>query len=179
VSFVIEEKALGTATLAGMATSCFGVGAIIAGVTYGILDKVFKKFMLAICPAFVAIGSLLLWQSTSAGVLLASVVIAGTGMGWSQPLFGDKVTKIGPPENGTFAGGLSQGVTGIGLFVAAFMEVFYALFVEPTAVNLVFCTMIAFGVMTVIGFIYAATDPLKGVNWSEQQEQMNKEAAKG
>ena len=170
-SFIVDEKGLGGAQLAALVISVFGIGQIISGFLYGVYSLIFKRFCLVLLPALIALGCYIMFLATNVPMLIIGILVAGIGAGINNPLVNDKVTAIGPIQNGAFAGGLIMAATGIGVFLSVFMIDFYALFVEPTAVNLIWCTVVMHIIITAIVLVYVLWNPFKGVNYVREDEQ--------
>jgi MFS family permease len=168
-TFVIEERQLGNvALLAGIFLSVSGIFNVLSGVVYGFLARGLKKFLPAFTAGCIAFSALLLFFANSITLLYIAAAINGFGAGVSAPMQNDKITAVGPPQNATFSAGIVNFLVGAGIFSGTFMELIYEKFVENTAVNMMLCSAVAFGIITLFSVVYAIVNPLKGINYQEQ-----------
>ena len=86
------------------------------------------------------------------------------GLILNLPVVQSRALAIGIKADGTFANAMIIGIMNGGQFLATFVEKGVALFVEPTARNLLGSVSVAMIAITVITLIYIIADPLKGVN---------------
>lgn len=171
LAIFIEDQKLGSALFTASVMSFFMVGILVTSFLYGILEKVTKRHILVMAPIFLGLGSLLIYNSTSATALMPASFIIGMGLGLMQPITTTKVMAIGPVHNGAFANSLNVGVMASSLFLATYVEKVIGIFIEPTAKNLIGAVSVLFIFITVISLLYVIMDPLKGAN-DERKETM-------
>jgi MFS family permease len=170
-SFIVVEKGIGTAVAAAGIVAGYAAAMIVSGLTYGIITLVFKRYVLVLAPGIAAVGVYLIYASTSFPMVTVGMFITGFGAGLSQPLGNDKITAIGHIQNGAFAGGLLMGAMGVGQFFSAFSVNVLGVFVEPTAINLMFADFLMLIGITIITLIYVVWNPWKGVNYERGKDE--------
>ncbi|MBP1736906.1 MAG: major facilitator superfamily 1 transporter [Oscillospiraceae bacterium] len=164
VSIFVSDQKLGDALVSAAAMSFFTGGILTSAFIFGFIEKVFKRYTLFLAPVIIAAGTLLVFHSASQTMLMASMYVVGFGNGLSQPLFTTKVLAIGPQFNGTFANSMLVGVMGVGQFISTYVEKVIALFVEPTAKNIIGTVSGMFAAIAVVTLVYILWNPFRGVD---------------
>jgi MFS family permease len=164
IAIFIADLKLGDALFTASVMSFFTVGVLTTSFLYGVLEKITKRYIIVVAPIFVGLGTLLVFNSSSAAALIPAVFIVGMGLGLMQPITTTKVLTIGPVFNGGFANSINVGVMSSSMFLATYVEKIVGLFIQPTARNLIGTVSFLFMLITVISLFYVIWNPLKGVN---------------
>lgn len=86
ISFVIQERGIGSAAVAGTAMSLFLVGGMLGGLMFGPAEGKLHDY--TICLSFIAlsVGLLMIYFTGSIIVVYIAAVIAGLSIGFAMPL---------------------------------------------------------------------------------------------
>ncbi len=166
--FIEIDAKIGNAIVSSRAISITTAGIFIGSMIFGSTDKLFRRYTMLVSTLCVAIGTFMLFRSHSQTPLFIGCLIVGLGAGINLPVVQARALAIGVKADGTFANAMIIGIMNGGQFLATFVEKVVALFVEPTARNLMGSVSVAMIAITVVTLIYVVIDPLKGVNASPE-----------
>lgn len=165
VSAVVIDKGLGTGVHAGTVATMFNVAAILLSFGFGILYKIFKRFLAVILGGLVTVGLALLYYA-------GSLFIAGTGMflvGFTlvliPTLLSDNVKYLAPQEI-TFTTSLFMIALNLGNFAAGpFAQAAAGLAGGGVEIPGLFFAIFGMGATTVVFFAIRLVqkDPPRGV----------------
>lgn len=164
LAIFIDVEKIGDAIVSSRAISVTTAGILIGSMLFGFADKLFRRYTMLVSTLCVALGTFIMFRSYAQAPLFAGCLIVGLGAGINLPLVQARALAIGIKTDGTFANAMIIGIMNGGQFLATFVEKGVALFVEPTARNLLGSVSVAMIAVTVITLIYVIADPLKGVN---------------
>jgi MFS family permease len=162
--FIELDAKLGDAIISSRAISVTTAGILVGSLLFGFADRLFRRYTMIVSTLCVASGTYIMFGIHSISPLFIGCFIVGLGAGLNLPVVQSRALAIGIKADGTFANAMVIGIMNGGQFLATFVEKGVALFVEPTARNLMGSVSVAMLAITVITLIYVITDPLKGVN---------------
>ncbi len=168
LAIFIDVEKIGNAIVSSRAIVATTAGIFIGSMAFGFADKLFRRYTMLVSTLCVATGTFIIFRSHAQATVFAGCLIVGLGAGINLPLVQARALAIGIKTDGTFANAMIIGIMNGGQFLATFVEKGVALFVEPTARNLIGSVAVAMIAITVITLIYIITDPLKGVNASPE-----------
>jgi MFS family permease len=118
-SIIILDK-LGGPAAAGMASSMFTAGGILAGIVFGIIFKMFKKYLIAFGSLLMALGIYLVATSGTLAALTIGITLAGIGNSIIWPGMYMELGKIVSPEVFPKASGLMMALMNITSFISPY-----------------------------------------------------------
>lgn len=86
ISFVIEERGIGTAAVSGTAMSMFLVGGMLGGVLFGPAESKLHDYTICLSFIVIPIGLLMIYFTNSILVVYLAAIIAGLSIGFAMPL---------------------------------------------------------------------------------------------
>jgi MFS family permease len=161
--FITDEK-LGDPVVIATGMSVTILGIFAGSFIFGLADKLFKRYMMAVSTLCVAAGTFIIYGAFAKTSLFTGCLIVGLGAGFNLPTVQSRALAIGVKVDGTFANAMIIGIMNSGQFLATFVEKGVGFFVEPTARNLMGSVSVAMITITAVSLIYIIADPLKGVN---------------
>jgi len=164
MAIFIDVEKIGNAVVSSRAISITTGGILIGSLLFGFADKFFRRYTMIVSTLCVAAGTFIMFKGGTIIPVFIGCLFAGLGAGLNLPTVQSRALAIGVKADGTFANAMIIGIMNGGQFLATFVEKGVALFVEPTARNLMGTVSIAMIAITVVTLIYIITDPLKGVN---------------
>ena len=162
--FIEIDAKIGDAIVSSRAISITTAGILVGSLLFGFADKLFRRYTMIVSTLCVASGTYIMFGGHAITPVFIGCFIVGLGAGLNLPTVQSRALAIGIKADGTFANAMIIGIMNGGQFLATFVEKGVALFVEPTARNLLGSVSVAMIAITVITLIYLIADPLKGVN---------------
>lgn len=109
---------MGDASLAGMVTSVFLLGGALAGFLYPAVSRVLKDRVLLLALAFIIGGSAILFFTDSLPLVLVSLIVAGTSVGFLMSQTVVRISEVESKQTVTFAVSLLMAANCLGQCIA-------------------------------------------------------------
>lgn len=124
VAMVMAEGKIGNATEAGVVLTAFTGGAFAAGLLYGKIFNIFKRFTIAIAVALVGVSFLILLNVNTYPMYVMVGIIFGLGFGTYNPDFGIKLVASADKSASARAFSIYVALMGLGQFVSPILLAF-------------------------------------------------------
>lgn len=85
VAFVVVERGLGDAAIAGTAIALFLVGGVLGGLLFGPMTKKFNDYMFTWAFIFLAVGYMIMYYAGSLMVVYLGAIITGISISFAMP----------------------------------------------------------------------------------------------
>ncbi|MBV7272592.1 MFS transporter [Clostridium sp. PL3] len=124
VAMVMAEGKIGNATEAGVVLTAFTGGAFFAGLVYGKIFNIFKRFTIVIAVALVGVSFLILLSVNTYPMYVMVGIIFGLGFGTYNPDFGIKLVASADKAASARAFSIYVALMGLGQFVSPILLAF-------------------------------------------------------
>jgi MFS family permease len=124
VAMVMAAGKIGNATQAGFVLTVFTGGAFAAGLMYGKIFNVFKRFTIAIAVGLIGISFLILLNVNTYSMYILAGIIFGLGFGIYNPDFGIKLVASADKSVSARAFSIYVSLMGLGQFVSPIILAF-------------------------------------------------------
>jgi MFS family permease len=120
--YIIIEHELGTSANAGMVSSSYTLLAVFIGLSYRLWGKLFRKWIVPLGYALVALGlfTMLTVTTTIAGIWSAALMF-GVGMNLANPYIVSQIMSLSPPKLMPVAISLYMGCMNLSMFLAPYI----------------------------------------------------------
>lgn len=158
ISTLFEIRNAGGATVAATGLSLYTVAGCVAGLVFGTLFKLAKRWCIALGYILCGLGALCIYVGQNAAIMTLGLILIGFGFSTVMPAFFAWVGVVTPAS--TVAGAISicMAVMNLGGFVSSFwLKLLTAIFGE----NILSGIMIEIVVFLIIGVIFLIYSPFK------------------
>ncbi|WP_411679382.1 MFS transporter [Clostridium thailandense] len=124
VAMVMAAGKIGNATEAGFVLTVFTGGAFAAGLAYGRIFNIFKRFTIAIAVGLVGVSFLILLSVSTYPMYILAGIIFGLGFGTYNPDFGIKLVASADKSASARAFSIYVALMGLGQFVSPILLAF-------------------------------------------------------
>ena len=158
ISTLFEIRNAGGATVAATGLSLYTVAGCVAGLVFGTLFKLAKRWCIALGYILCGLGALCIYVGQNAAIMTLGLILIGFGFSTVMPAFFAWVGVVTPAS--TVAGAISicMAVMNLGGFVSSFwLKLLTAIFSE----NILSGIMIEIVVFLIIGVIFLIYSPFK------------------
>ncbi|AWI05719.1 MFS transporter [Clostridium drakei] len=124
VAMVMTAGKIGSAPEAGFVLTVFTGGAFAAGMIYGKIFNIFKKFTIAIAVGFIGASFLILLNVNTYPMYIFAGIIFGIGFGTYNPDFGVKLVASADKSASARAFSIYVALMGLGQFVSPIVLAF-------------------------------------------------------
>jgi MFS family permease len=118
ISMFVSEEQLGDATLTGMLSSVYTAGGFIAGLIFGRLAKLCKKYTLGIGMLFAATGMFMVFITHNTIILFAGAFLLGTALSVVNPRFNVMISEVASPKSLALSLAVLMATMNLGQFAA-------------------------------------------------------------
>lgn len=165
IALMITKEQLGNSASAGIALSTMTTGGLIAGIFFGRINQLLKKFTVIISSSLSGIAFLMLSYPADYTFILLAAIILGFGFGTTMPWIMTKVANIVPPEGATLALAIVSSSTGLGQFMSPLFFAFLGSLLEGFSERLTFllagASIITGSIILLIVFLFPFKMTLK------------------
>ncbi len=121
ISVFLDQKGLGGATAASMAMSITTAMGIVAGIIFSKFLKVFKGYVFTIACASVAVGNIIIFNTSSLTVVYLASIFVGLGFGLGLTSTSDAISRTATSHQMAMSMSIYASSTTIGASVSPFV----------------------------------------------------------
>ena len=118
ISIFVSEEKLGDATLTGMLSSIYTAGGFVAGLIFGKLAKLCKKYTLGVGMLFAATGMFLVFMTHNLIVLFVGAFLLGTALSVVNPRLNVMISEVASPKSLALSLAVLMAMMNLGQFAA-------------------------------------------------------------